>query len=85
MTTISAYGKFTPVSEGRTFIYGPAPLAIGDLVRVTAYGYGASRQECGRTGRVTALHRSRATVVFPDHGVFRIGGTVLALLMPEPV
>lgn len=37
-------------------------IPVGTMVRVIAYGYGARKIDCGRTGTVTAHGRTRVTV-----------------------
>jgi hypothetical protein len=76
--TVNAYGTFTGQPGEREFTYGDTPLAIGDTVRVTGYGYGATQGDCGRTGVVTGLGRTRAVIDFPYVGERRIGGACLA-------
>lgn len=77
--TVKAYGQFVGQPGSREFVFGDVPLAIGDQVRVTGYGYGATLNDCGRQGIVVAVHRTRVEVNFGYYSN-RIGGTNLARL-----
>lgn len=78
---MNAYGRFIGQPGARVFVHGDTPLAVGDTVRVTGYGYGARVEDCGRTGVVVQVNRTRAMV---DLGLGHsnppraIGGTCLA-------
>jgi hypothetical protein len=77
---VQASGRFVSDGDSRTFVHGLFALSIGDSVRVLSYGYGATMQDCGRTGTVVGLHRTRAHVDFGIDGVKSIGGCCLARL-----
>jgi hypothetical protein len=75
---VQASGKFITTDGGREFVHGLFVLNIGDTVRVLAYGYGATREDCGRTGTVIGFGRNRAHVDFGIDGTKSIGGGCLA-------
>lgn len=83
--TVHAYAQFTGDPGDRQFVHGATPLSIGDTVRVTGYGYGATLDDCGRTGQVVAVHRTRVDIDFGTPvGIRRLGGSVLALIQAPP-
>lgn len=61
----------------RVFTYGKVDLAVGDTVRVMAYGYGARVSDVGSVGTVVALRSKRATVELPGMVIRNIDGACL--------
>lgn len=56
------------------------PVELFDTVQVKAWGYGARSMDCGRTGVVTSLDRSRVKVDFGKGEVRSISPLCLSLL-----
>ena len=75
---VLASGKFVTIDGERTFQHGVCALNVGDTVRVLAYGYGASKQDCGRTGTVVRLTKHRVVVDLGIDGTKSISGMCLA-------
>lgn len=61
------------------------PLAVGDRVRVSAYGYGARLVDTGVVSTVVELRRTRAVIAADNDGLPRaIGGGCLIKIISEP-
>lgn len=62
----------------------PSPLAVGDTVRVHGYGFGARLYDCGRTGTVIRVNRTRVDVRLDNPEEVRaIGGICLTRIVQE--
>jgi len=65
----------------------PVQLVEGDPVRVVAYGEGATKGDCGRTGVVARVNRTRVvvrfdTTLYGDRAEVAISGECLRVLKP---
>lgn len=60
------------------------PAEVGMRVGVRSYGYGAQRSDCGRTGEIIRVNKTRVVVRFDDShfgdGERTIGGECLRLI-----